>query len=49
MGPSFPVWQKRFYDYVIRNDKELNNIRNYIRNNVLQWAVKRDDPDNIPL
>jgi putative transposase len=47
--PSFPVWQKRYYDRVIRNDKELDNIREYIQNNVLQWAIERDDPDNIPL
>jgi putative transposase len=47
--PSFPVWQKRFYDRVIRDDKELNNIRDYIRNNVLQWAIKSDDPEKIPL
>jgi putative transposase len=47
--PSFPVWQKRFYDRVIRNDKELDKIRDYIQNNVLQWAVEKDDPDNIPL
>ena len=46
---SFPVWQKRFYDRIIRSDNELNNIRDYIANNVLQWAIKRDDPGNIPL
>ncbi|MGA3288357.1 MAG: transposase [Bacteroidota bacterium] len=28
--PSFPVWQKRFYDRVIRNDNELDKIRDYI-------------------
>jgi hypothetical protein len=48
-APSFPVWQKRYYDRIIRNDMELNKIREYIHNNVLQWATKRDDPDNIPL
>ena len=47
--PSFPVWQKRYYDRIIRNDKELNNIKDYIHNNILQWSIKRDDPDNIPL
>jgi REP element-mobilizing transposase RayT len=47
--PSLPVWQSRFYDRIIRNDNELNNIRDYIHNNVLQWAIMRDDPDNIPL
>jgi putative transposase len=30
------VWQPRFYDRIIRNDKELNNIRDYINANVLQ-------------
>ncbi|MGD0035874.1 MAG: hypothetical protein ABSC53_01095 [Bacteroidota bacterium] len=49
MGPPFPVGQKRFYDRVIRNDNELNNIRDYIQNNVLKWVIKKDDPDNIPL
>jgi len=47
--PSFPVWQKRFYDRIIRNNNELNNIRDYIHNNVLQWAFEKDNPDNIPL
>ena len=47
--PSFPVWQKKYYDRIIRSDKELNTIRDYIRNNVIQWAIKKDDPDNVPL
>jgi REP element-mobilizing transposase RayT len=47
--PSFPVWQNRFYDRIIRNDNELNKIRDYIHNNVLQWAFEKDDPDDIPL
>jgi putative transposase len=46
---SFPVWQKLFFDRIIRNDKELDKIRDYIHNNVLQWAMKRDDPEKIPL
>jgi putative transposase len=47
--PRMPFWQRNYYDHVIRNDKELNNIRDYILNNVLQWAVEKDDPDKIPL
>jgi REP element-mobilizing transposase RayT len=46
---GIPFWQRNYYDRVIRSDNELNNIRDYIRNNVLQWAIKRDDPDNIPM
>lgn len=29
-------WQRNYFDRIIRNDNELNNIRDYIRNNVLQ-------------
>lgn len=30
-------WQPRFYDHVIRNEKELENTRNYIFNNPQKW------------
>jgi len=30
-------WQLRFYDHIIRDEKSLNNIRNYIINNPLNW------------
>ena len=30
-------WQQRFHDRVIRNNKELNKIRNYIINNPKNW------------
>ncbi len=30
-------WQSRFYDRIIRNMQEGNNIANYIENNVARW------------
>jgi len=30
-------WQTRYYDHIIRNNDELNNIRKYIINNPLKW------------
>jgi putative transposase len=30
-------WQPRFYERIIRNEKELNDIRDYIINNSLKW------------
>ncbi|MGH7909725.1 MAG: transposase, partial [Thermodesulfobacteriota bacterium] len=30
-------WHKSFYDHIIRNEKTLNNIREYITNNPLKW------------
>jgi REP element-mobilizing transposase RayT len=41
-------WQRSFYEHIIRNDRELHNIRNYITNNVLQWTFDKDNPENIP-
>lgn len=34
-------WQRSFYDHVIRNEENLNRIREYIRNNPLKWAFDR--------
>jgi len=42
-------WQRNYYDHIIRNDRELNNIRDYIQNNVLRWAFEKNNLDNIPL
>lgn len=33
----FFAWQTRFYDRIIRDEQELNNVRNYIENNPLNW------------
>ena len=30
-------WQSRYYDRIIRNRKEGNNIATYIENNVARW------------
>jgi hypothetical protein len=32
-------WQKSFYDHVIRNDRSLANLRQYIQNNSLKWEL----------
>jgi hypothetical protein len=35
--PGIPVWQRNFYDHIIRLENELNRIREYIRYNPMQW------------
>lgn len=35
--PGISVWQSRFYEHIIRNDRELDNTREYIRNNPINW------------
>ena len=39
--PGFD-WQPRFYDHIIRNNRELFAIRRYIRNNPAHWADDRN-------
>ncbi len=36
------IWQRNFYENIIRDEKALNNIREYIINNPLNW---QKDPD----
>ena len=40
-------WQRNYYEHIIRNERELNAIRRYIRDNPAQWALDRDNPRNL--
>jgi REP element-mobilizing transposase RayT len=40
-------WQPRFYDRIIRNEKELFTVRKYIEQNPLKWELEKDNPENI--
>ncbi len=39
------LWQRSFYDHVIRNEKDLLRIQEYILNNPLQWAMDDENPN----
>jgi len=40
-------WQKSFYDRIIRNEKELYQIRKYIQENLLRWDIEKDNSENL--
>jgi putative transposase len=44
-APSKPVWQRDFYDHIDRDEKELNRIRQYIRDNPLNWDYDKENPE----
>lgn len=46
--PGVPVWQRGFYDHIVRNELDLNRVREYIRANPLQWSVDEENPENLP-
>ena len=31
------VWQRSYYDHIIRNETDLNNTKVYIQNNPINW------------
>lgn len=35
------VWQRNYFDIIVRDDRALNNIRRYIRNNPAHWDTLR--------
>jgi putative transposase len=39
-----PIWQRNYYEHVIRSEKDLSDIRQYIRNNPLKWEEDRENP-----
>ena len=47
--PPFPgrLWQRNYYERIIRNDGELNDIREYIVNNPLKWEMDRENPNGM--
>jgi putative transposase len=39
-----PLWQRNYYEHIIRDEEELNRIRDYIIHNPLQWMLDRENP-----
>lgn len=45
--PGIPIWQRNYYDHIIRNEDELNKIREYIQNNPLKWSLDKENPERV--
>jgi len=45
--PGAPVWQSNFHERIIRNERELDAIRHYIRNNPANWDDDNENPDSV--
>ena len=42
------LWQRNYYEHVIRDDAELNQIRRYIIENPVHWNIDRENPSLFP-
>ena len=43
MPRGTPVWQRGYYEHIIRNEREMDRITRYIESNPLRW---NDDDEN---
>jgi REP element-mobilizing transposase RayT len=41
-----PVWQRNYYEHIVRNAADLHRIREYIANNPRGWGQDSDNPDH---
>jgi REP element-mobilizing transposase RayT len=41
------IWQRNYYEHIIRNEEALNNIRQYVVNNPINWAEDEENPTNV--
>ena len=42
------LWQRNYYERIIRNENELHNIRQYICDNPQQWENDNENPTHNP-
>ncbi|WP_026370681.1 transposase [Kallotenue papyrolyticum] len=42
--PGVSVWQRNYYEHIIRNDEALERIRRYILENPARWMRDREKP-----
>jgi REP element-mobilizing transposase RayT len=46
-NPELIVWQRNYYEHIIRNETDLNKICEYIKINPKIWDRDRNNPKNI--
>lgn len=45
IGGYDKIWQRNYYEHIIRNEKELLEIRKYIRNNPIANIMNKKNYD----
>jgi REP element-mobilizing transposase RayT len=46
--PGMPLWQRNYYEHIVRDEDELNQIRRYISENLLKWELDENNPSRWP-
>jgi putative transposase len=45
--PGLSLWQRNYYEHIIRNQESLNKIREYILTNPVRWKYDRENPQQL--
>ncbi|MEK7693310.1 MAG: hypothetical protein AAB349_03890 [Chloroflexota bacterium] len=45
LGRTGPLWQRNYYERVVRSEAELDAMRKYIDENPLRWALDSENPE----
>jgi REP element-mobilizing transposase RayT len=45
--PDIRVWQRGYYEHIIRDDESLSQVWQYIADNPKQWALDSENPMTI--
>jgi len=45
---SGKLWQRNYFEHVVRRDESLDKIRQYIRDNPARWEFDRENPEATP-
>ncbi len=41
------IWQRNYWEHIIRDEQDLNRIREYILNNSLKWELDSLNPNRM--
>ena len=45
-SPGVPVWQRNYYEHIIRDDADYDRITEYVATNPQRWIEDKLHPDN---
>lgn len=45
--PGVTVWQRNYFEHIIRDEESLNATRLYIQTNPAQWKADNENPANL--
>jgi len=45
--PGVPVWQRNYYEHIVRHEDDLNSIRQYVLGNPTLWDKDENNPNRL--